>query len=106
MVQDGVPGQINVTGKAAPQVRWFLGRCVAVANGIGIVAPVGVFAVAVLAEMAPLTFAAGDVMLHEDEVALPEAFAAREFAPCLRDGSDVLVPHDHGTLRRGCLVEL
>src|SRR5438067_5802146 len=98
MVHDGVPGQIDIMGKAAPQVRWFLGRCVAVANGVRIVAPVGVFAVAVFTEMAPLTFAAGDVMLHEDEVALPEAFAPCEFTPCLRDGSDVLVPHDHGTL--------
>ena len=101
-----VPRQVDVLAEAAPQMRRALRRGVAVADRIGIVAPVGVFAVAVLAEMAPLALAAGDIVLDEDEIAFLEALAAGELAAGLGDGADVLVAHDHRRRRRRMLVEL
>src|SRR5262249_61198597 len=102
----GVPRQVDVLGKAAPQVGRLLGRRVAVADRIGIVAPVGILAVAVLAEMAPLALAAGDVVLDEHEVALAESLAPGELAAGLGDHADVLVAHDDRRVGRRLLVEL
>jgi len=53
-----VPWQINILREAAPQVRRFFRRGVAVADGVGVGAPVGVLAMAVLAGVAPFAFAA------------------------------------------------
>src|SRR5476651_185252 len=106
MVHDGVPRQVDVLREAAPQMRGPARGGVAVADGIRVVAPVGVLAMTVLAEVAPLALAARDVVLDEDEVAFLESLAAREFAPRLGDVADVLVAHDHGLARRRCLVEL
>src|SRR5262249_30686320 len=86
-------------------MRSLFRRRVAVANGVGVAPPVGVFAVAILSEVAPLAFAAGDVMLDKDQIAFLEALAAGEFAPPLRDHSDVLVAHDHPALGRRRLVK-
>src|SRR6266704_1323737 len=63
-------------------------------------APVGILAVAVLAQVAPLALAAHDVVLDEHEVAFHEAFAPGELATRLGDGADVLVAHDHGRVGR------
>ena len=87
-------------------MRRLFGGGVAVADGVGIFAPVGVFAMTVLAEMAPLAFTTTDVVLDENQVAFAEALAAREFAAGLGDVTDVLVAHDHGAWRRRSLVEL
>src|SRR5712671_7018695 len=87
-------------------MRRLLGRGVAVADAVRVRAPVGVLAVAVLAEVAPLALAAHDVVLDEHQVAFLEALAARELAPRLGDDADVLVAHDHrGAGGRG-LVQL
>jgi hypothetical protein len=94
MVQDRVPRKVNVLRKAAPQMRSAFGRCVAITDAVGIEAPVGILAMTILAEMAPLTFAAGDVVLDEHEVALLETLAPGEFATSLSDRADVLVAHD------------
>src|SRR5262249_56618411 len=64
------------------------------------------FAVPVLAEVTPLAVAAGDVVLHEHQVALLETLAPGELAPRLGDDADVLVAHDHRALGRRGLVEL
>jgi hypothetical protein len=91
-----IPRQEHVLREAAPEMRRTLGRRVAVADGFGVVAPIRVLAMAILADGAPLALAAHHVMLDEDEIAFPEALAARELAPGLGDVADVLVPHDHG----------
>src|SRR5262249_57923487 len=103
VVEHGVPRQIHVLGEAAPQVWRPLVGGIAVAYGVGIGAPVGVLAVAVLAGVAPLALAAAHVVLHEDEITLPETLAIRELPACLRDVADVLVAHDRGlvVLREG-----
>ena len=75
-------------------MRSALGRCVAMTDAVGIEAPVGILAMTILAEMAPLAFAAGDVVLDEHEVALLETLAPGEFATSLSDRTDVLVAHD------------
>src|SRR5262249_44654764 len=106
VVHDGVPGKVDVVRKAAPEMGCFLGRGVAVADGVGVTPPVGVFAVTVLAEMAPLALATGDVVLDEYQVALLETLAPGELAARLGDDADVLVAHDHRTLGRWGLVEL
>src|SRR5262249_42081131 len=86
-------------------MRSLFRRRVAVANGVGVAAPVGVFAVAILSEVAPLAFAAGDVMLDKDQIAFLEALAAGEFAPRFRDHSDFLVAHDHRLFGRRRFVK-
>ena len=93
-------------GEAAPQMRGLLGGGVAVADRVRVAAPVGIFAVPVLAEVAPLAFAACDVVFDEHEIAFLEPLAAREFAPGLGDNADVLVPHNHRALSGRALVEL
>ena len=93
-MHDRVPRQEDIMREAAPEMRRLLGRGVAIADRIGIVAPVGVLAMPVLAEMAPFAFAACDIMLDEDEIAFLEALALREFAARLGDRADILVPHD------------
>src|SRR5258705_213402 len=69
-------------------------------------APVRVFAVTVLAEVAPLAFAAGDVVLDEYQIAFLKPLAPGELAPRLGDGADILVAHDHRALGRRRLVKL
>src|SRR5207247_2919864 len=76
-----IPYTTLFRSKAAPQMRSLLGRGVAVADGVRIVAPVGVLAVTVLSEMTPFALAARDIMLNEHQIAFPEALAPREFAP-------------------------
>src|SRR5215472_11510589 len=100
VVHDGVPGKVDVVRKAAPEMGRLLGRGVAIADGVGVAAPVGIFAVPVLAEVAPLALAAGDVVLHEHQIALLETLAPGELAPRLGDDADVLVAHDHRALGR------
>src|SRR5260370_25005333 len=75
-------------------MRRLVGRGVGVADGIRIIAPVGVLAVAVLAEMTPLPFAASDVVLDEHPVAFPETLAPCELAAGLGDRADILLSHD------------
>src|SRR4051812_43994742 len=87
-------------------MRRFLGGGVAIADAVGIGAPVGVFAMAVLAEMAPFAFAAHHVMLHEYEVAFLKALAPGELAARFGDGADVLVPHDYRRAGWRRLIEL
>ena len=106
MMQDGIPRQVDVLGKAAPQMGRLFGRRVAVADGVGVVAPVSVFAVAVLAEVAPLALAASDVVLHEHQIALPETLAPCELAAGLGDKADILVAHDDRGAGRRRLVQL
>src|SRR5216684_2428361 len=106
MVHDRVPGEIHILRKSAPEMRRLLVGRVAVADRVGIGAPVGVLAVSVLAEMAPFAFAAHDVVLDKDQVALLEALAARELAAGLGNHPDVLVPHDGGLVVRGVRIEL
>src|SRR5216117_624394 len=106
LVHDGIPREVYVLRKSAPQVRRLFGGGVAVADAVGVGAPVGVFAVAVLAEVAPLALAAHDVVLDEDEVAFLDAFAPGELAARLGDRADVLVAHDHGGIGRRRLVQL
>ena len=106
VVHHRVPRQIDVLREAAPQVRRLLGRGVAVADGVGVGAPVGVLAVAVLAGVAPLALAAHHVVLDEDEIAFLEALAPGELAAGLGDVADVLVAHDGGLVVRRVLVEL
>src|SRR5215218_6447614 len=79
-MHDGIPRKIDVLREAAPEVGRPLGGRIAVTDGIRVVTPVGVLAVAVLAEMAPLALAAGDIVLHEYQVALLEALASGELA--------------------------
>src|SRR5215470_14125157 len=101
-----VPWQVDVVRKTAPQVRRLLSRRVAVTDGLGIVAPVSVLAVTILAEVTPLALAAGDIMLDEHQVALAKPFALGELAPGLGDGADVLVAHDDRRGGRRLLVQL
>ena len=82
------------------------GRRVAVTYGIRVIAPVGVFTMPILAQMTPLAAAAHDVVLHEYQVAFPEAFACGELATRFGDVTDILVPHDHRSFRRRCLIHL
>src|SRR5262249_58630501 len=63
VVHDGVPGKVDVLGKAAPEMGRLFGRGVAITDAVRIVAPVGVLAMTVLAEMAPFALAAHDVVL-------------------------------------------
>ena len=101
-----VPRQIDVLREAAPQVRRLLVRGVAVADRVGIGAPVGVLAMPVLAGVAPLALAAAHVVLDEHQVAFLEALALGELAAGLGDDADVLVAHDGGLVVRRMLVEL
>ncbi len=105
-VHDRVPRQVYILREAAPQMRRFLGRGVAVADAVGVGAPVGVLAVAILAQMAPLAPAAHDVVLDEHQIAFLEALAPGELAARLGDGADVLVAHDHRCIGRRRLVQL
>src|SRR5262249_57238611 len=86
-----VPGQIQILGKAAPQMRHPLRRRIAIADRIGIGAPVGVFAMPILPGMAPLAFAAAHIVLDEDEIALLESLAAGEFAARLGGCAEIFV---------------
>src|SRR5262249_7541649 len=106
MMHHRVPGQIHILGKAAPQMRHPLRRRIAIADCIGIGAPIGVFAMPILPGMAPLAFAAAHIVLDEDEIAFLESLAAGEFAAGLGDSADIFVPHDHRGVRRRMLVEL
>src|SRR5579871_4029186 len=87
-------------------MRSLFGRGVTVADRIWILAPVGIFAVTILTQMAPLALAATDVVLDENQVTFLEAFATSELAPRFGDVADILVAHDHGARRRRRLVEL
>ena len=89
MVDDRVPRQVDVLRETAPQVRRLFGGGVAVADAVGVVAPVGVFAVAVFALVAPLALHAADVVLREHQVAFLEALLAREIGAGFRDVADV-----------------
>src|SRR5579863_9047157 len=85
-------------------MRSLFGRSVAVAYGIRVVAPVRVFAVAVLAQVAPFALAAHDVVLHENQIAFLEAFAPGELTTHFSDVTDIFVAHDHGSFgRRRCI---
>ena len=106
VVHHRVPRQVDVLREAAPQVRRLFVRGVAVADRVGIGAPVGVLAMPVLPGMAPLALAAAHVVLDEDEVAFLEALAVRELAAGLGDSADVLVAHDGGLVVRRVCVEL
>src|SRR5271169_4942287 len=106
MMHHSVPRQIHILRKAAPQMWLLLRRRVAVADRVWIGAPVGVFAMPVLPTVAPFAFAATDIVLDKDEVALFESFASREFPAGLGDGADILVAHDHRRARRRVLVKL
>src|SRR5262245_65737290 len=98
MVHDRIPGQVHILGEAAPEMRrLFVGR-VAIADGVRVGAPVGVLAMPVLAEMAPLALAAHDVVLDKDEVPLLEALAAGGLATRLAGEVDIPVLHDGGLL--------
>ena len=101
-----IPRQIDILREAAPQMRRLLGRGVAVADGVGVGAPVGVLAVAVLPGVAPLALAARHIVLDEDQIAFLEALALGELAAGLGDVADILVAHDGGLVVRRVLVEL
>src|SRR5882762_5788159 len=86
---------------------WLLGRSIAIADSVGVEAPIRVLAVTVLSQMAPLTFAAHHVVLDEHQVPFLEALAPGELATRLGDVANVLVTHNHGSvLRRWCCVQL
>ena len=87
-------------------MRRLFGGGVAVADRLGVVAPVGVLAMAILAGVAPFALAAHDIVLDEDEIAFLEALAAGELATGLGDVADVLVTHDDGRRSRRMGVEL
>src|SRR6516162_924607 len=106
VMHDRVPWQVDVLGEAAPQMRRPFRRGVAVADGVGIGAPVGVLAMPVLSGMTPLAFATRDIVLDENEIALLESLAAGEFAAGLGDGADIFVAHDHWSVRRRMFVGL
>src|SRR5580704_8762743 len=59
----------------------------------------------VLAGMAPFAFAAADIVLDKDEIALLKSLPSREFTAGFGDGADILVTHDDGGARRRMLVE-
>src|SRR5882724_2780591 len=79
-------------------------RGIAIAYGVGVVTPVGVFAVTILTQVTPLALAARNVVLQEYQVALFESLALGELAAGLRNVPDVLVAHDHRGARRGFSV--
>ena len=106
MMDDRVPRQIDILREAAPQMRGLFGGGVAVADGVGVGAPVGVLAMAVLPGVAPLALAARHIVLDEDQIAFLEALALGELAAGLGDVADVLVAHDGGLVVRRMLVEL
>src|SRR5579864_9377041 len=81
-------------------MRGHTGRCIAIADGVGVVTPVRVFAVTVLAPMTPLALAARDVVLQEYQVPLLESLAFGERAAGPGDVPDVLMAHDHRSARR------
>src|SRR5258708_38743063 len=84
-----------------------LGRGVAIADSVGVEAPIGVLTVTGLSQMAPLAFAAHDVMFHEYQVPFLEAFAPGELPAGLGDVANILVTHNHGgVLRRWWLRQL
>src|SRR4051812_9999074 len=87
-------------------MRRLLGRSIAVSNPIGVASPIRVFAMAILALMTPLAFAAHHIMFNEDKIARLETFATGELAPCLGDIADVLMSHDCGSVTRRSLIEL
>ena len=68
--------------------------------------PVGIFTVAILTQMTPFAFAAHDIVLNKDEIALLKTLATRELAPRPFDDADVFVPHDDRGFRRRFLVKL
>src|SRR4051812_5276049 len=83
-----------------------LGGGVAVADAFGVVAPVGVLAMPVLAGVAPLALAAHDVVLDEDDIAFLESLALGELPAGLGNDANVLVAHDDGRRSRRRLVKL
>src|SRR5580692_735963 len=87
-------------------MRRLFRRRVAIADRIGIGPPIGVLTMAILPDVAPLAFAATDVVLDKDEVALLESLASRELAAGLGDDADILVTHDDRRARRRMLIEL
>src|SRR4051812_23737369 len=106
MMHDRVPRKVYVLGKTAPQVRRLFRRGIAVADTVGVIPPVGVFAMTVLATVTPFAFAAHDIVLDEHQVALLEALAPGELAACLGDIADVFVAHDYRALGRGMRIQL
>src|SRR5215469_4110242 len=87
-------------------MRRDVGGSVAVADRVGVIAPIGILAVAILALMAPLAFAAGDVVLQEYEIPFAESLSLGKFAARLLDIADILVPHDHGRAHGRFTVKL
>ena len=65
--------------------------------------PIGLEAVAVFADVAPLALEARQVVFEEHQVAFFEALALEEFLPGLPDAADVFVAHDD-VLERGLIV--
>src|SRR5215469_302207 len=103
MMHDRIPWQEHVLRKTAPQMRRALSGGIAIADGVGVGAPIGVLAMPVLPGVAPLAFAARDIVFDEDEIALLEALAAGEFTASFGDGADIFVAHDHRRLGRRVL---
>src|ERR1700685_3462863 len=97
-MQHRVPRKVDVLREAAPQMRRLVGGRVAVPDGVRVITPVRILAMTILAEGAPLAFAAANVVLHEDKVAFLEALTPRELATRLGDIADIFVTHDHGAL--------
>src|SRR5258708_16711005 len=107
MVPNSVRWNVHVVGKSAPQMGWLLGRGVAITDGVGVEAPIGVLTVTVLPLIAPLALAAYDVFLNEYQVPFLETLAPGEFPACRCDVANILVTHNHGgVIRRWRLVQL
>src|ERR1700733_4399910 len=87
-------------------MRWLLIRGVAVADSVGIGAPIGVLAMAILTGVAPFALPARPVVLDKDEVSLLETLARRELTAGLGNIADIFVAHDGGLVVRRMLVEL
>ena len=83
-----------------------LRRGVTVADGVRIGAPIGVLAMPILSGMAPLAFAARDIVLDKNEIAFLKTLAASEFAAGFGNGADIFMAHDHRRIGRRMLVKL
>ena len=106
MVHDGVPWEINILSEAAPQVRRLFRRGISVADSFRVMSPIRVFTVTILTHMTPIAFAAHDIVLDKDQVALSKPLTPRELAARAFDPADVFMPHDDGGVGGRLLVEL
>src|SRR5437016_13145947 len=68
--------------------------------------PIRIFTVTILTHVTPVAFAAHDIVLEKDEVALFEPLTARELVSRLCDGAAVFMAHDDGGFGGRFLVEL